>query len=172
MASMKAMLRKIDVAGRSNTSLLDAALGLGVGVAVPRVAERVMGALPVPAIMGGENMRYWAAGIGAVASLGLAYLRGMGAATVAFVASVLYGVGPLLEEHVLTPVMSAVVGLIPAGGTSSNAGLLTARQLGLLTASQDTGRLVVQAAGQQAAVGSGSLGAFGTPSFGGGDGGY
>lgn len=154
----------INWTGRSNLSVLDAAVGLGAGLAVPAVAERL---LAMPALAGlpmvAGNERYWAAGIGAIASLGLAYWRGMGAATVAFVAAVLYGVGGLLQDMVLEPLMTSVAAALPAGETS-NTGLLTARQLGMLTASQDTGRLVVES-GMRSGVGAANMGAFGTVGF-------
>jgi hypothetical protein len=157
----------INYTGKSSTSVLDAAVGLGVGLAVPTVAERLL-AMPalasLPMVAGNE--RYWAAGIGAVASLGLAYVRGMGAATVAFVAAILYGIGGLIQDHILEPLLTAAQAALPmGGGAADNTGLLTARQLGMLTASvQDTGRLVVES-GMRGAVGAGNLSAFGSVGF-------
>ena len=164
---MLSAIKQVDFTGVSNTSLLDAGIGLGVGLGVPVVTEMAIRRFGTQAPQWlFENRKWVAMGTGALFSFGLIPLRGIGAAVISFAASVLYGVADMLTSALESGMQSVAGALNPPENANQQQGGEQPAGLGLLTAHEDFGALRVET-GMPAAIAAGNSAVFGGPAFGG-----
>jgi len=157
------LLKKVKWSGTSTTSVADAAVGIGAGYGVPMVADVALQHISSPPTWLAGKERYFAAGIGALASVGAMYWRGVGAGVIGLVSAVGYAVQPKLQA-----LINENIPQIGAGAATE--GLRGRRNVGLLTAHRvggNTGLLQVRPAGAPARMMQGNTGVWGQKPFGG-----
>lgn len=140
--------RRINTSGLSQVSLMDAGVGVGVGLVGPMVVTRLLDSYAPASI---EQARPYFTEIGAVAGVLLAiplyFWRGMGLATIAAATAIIYGgthlVGGWLGDVLpaTAPVTETATGRLTSGG-----------RVGYLTAGQRRRRVGALMAGQNPAV--------------------
>jgi len=93
------MQYRIDTTGWSHVSLMDAALGAGVGFGVPVLADHLMASMSAPPAWMSEYRPQLAAVSGLAAAIPLYFWRGFGPAVIAGMVSIAYGLNDLIQDY-------------------------------------------------------------------------